>query len=133
MSFLQRRATRELPSVVCSSVLWLRFVKLLAVMALVAGTVGTVFPAISVQSRRRFAYGLVGPAFGATWGAGILLTFAREHSLLAPWIVGALLATFISLNGVLYAAGRGRTSWVVAAVALVPLVVTLALMVWRPG
>lgn len=113
-------------------VLWLRFAKLLGVLILVAGTAAAVFPGISGSARKRLAYLVAGPGFGLTWIAGLLLVHWRGHSMLSTWVVGSLAGSLISLQGVLYAAGRERTSFTVAAIALVPLVVVLALMIWRP-
>jgi hypothetical protein len=113
-------------------VLWLRFAKLLGVLVLATGTVAAVFPGLEGKVRKRFAYLVAGPGFGVTWIAGLLLVHWRGHSMLSTWVVGSLAGSLISLQGVLYAAGRERTSLTVASVALVPLVIVLALMVWRP-
>ena len=113
--------------------LWLRFAKLLGVLVLVAGTVGAVFPGLEGRVRKRLAYLVAGSGFGVTWIAGLLLVHWRGYSMLSTWVVGALVASLISLQGVLFAAGRERTSLTIAGVALLPLVVVLALMVWRPA
>ena len=112
--------------------LLLRFVKLLAVLVYVAGTAGAVFPGLEGAVRKRMAYGVAGPGFGATWVAGVWLAHWRGHSMFSWWIVGALALTLTSLQGALFAAGRERTSGTIALVALLPLVAVLALMVWRP-
>lgn len=112
--------------------LWLRFAKLLGVLVLAAGTIAAVFPGVAGAARKRFAYLVAGPGFGITWLAGLLLVHWRGHSMLSIWVVGSLAGSLISLQGVLYAAGRERTSLTIAAVALLPLVLVLALMVWRP-
>lgn len=113
--------------------LWLRFAKLLGVLILAAGTLAAVFPGVTGNARKRFAYLVAGPGFGVTWIAGLLLVHWRGHSMLSTWVVASLAGSLISLQGVLYAAGRERTSPTIAAVALVPLVIVLALMIWRPA
>ncbi len=113
--------------------LWLRFAKLLGVLVLVAGTIGAVFPGLEGQVRKRFAYLVAGSGFGATWIAGLLLLHWRGYSMLSTWVVASLVASLVSLQGVLFAAGRERTSLTIATVALLPLVLVLALMVWRPA
>ena len=124
---------RIAPPVLCRGVLWLRFAKLLSVLVLVAGSVAAVFPGLDGASRRRFAYMVAGPGFGATWISGLLLVFLRGHSMFAPWILGGLVASLVSLQGVLFAAGRQRTSPAIALLTILPLVLTLWLMIWRPG
>jgi len=114
-------------------VLWLRFAKLLGVLVLAAGTVAAVFPGLDGRIRKRFAYLVAGPGFGATWIAGLLLVHWRGYSMLSTWVVASLAASLLSLQGVLFAAGRERTSLTIATVTLLPLVVVLALMVWRPA
>lgn len=113
--------------------LWLRFAKLLGVLVLVAGTVAAVFPGLEGRARRRLAYLVAGPGFGMTWIAGLLLVHWRGYSMLSTWVVVSLAASLVSLQGVLYAAGRERTSLTVGAVAILPLVLVLAMMVWRPA
>lgn len=111
----------------------LRFSKLLAVMLLVSGTVGAV-AAESYVDRQRFAYRMAGPGFGLTWLLGFTLVGVRDLSLLSPWMLGSMALSLLSINGVLYIAGRpARRTWTAGMVTLVPLVLTLALMVWRPS
>ena len=110
----------------------LRFVKLLAVLVYVAGTVGAVFPGLDGAARKRLAYFVAGPGFGATWIAGLWLAHWRGHTMLSWWIGGSLFLSLVSLQAPLFAAGRERTSGAIVALALLPLVAVLALMVWRP-
>lgn len=107
--------------------------KVLAVAALFTGTTGAFF-ARAFEDRRRFAYTLAGPGFGATWLAGFGLAQVTSQSLLAPWILGALGLSFFSLQVVLYGVGKdGRRTVTAATLALLPLAGTVALMVWRPS
>ncbi len=116
-------------------ILPLRFMKLLGVLVLVAGTVGATLPAdVPLAARRRFAFAVAGPGFGLTWVVGILLAWQLGHALLSTWVVASLALSLLSLQGVLYVAGKeGRAGLRPALVAWLPLVATLALMVWRPA
>jgi hypothetical protein len=112
--------------------LLLKFVKLLAVAALFSGTAGT-FWARDLAERRRFAYALAGPGFGLTWACGFGLLAFEEVSFLSTWILGSMALSFVSLQVVLYSVGKdGRRTVGTALFALLPLVATVALMVWRP-
>jgi hypothetical protein len=110
----------------------LKFVKLLAVAALFAGSIGAVL-AEDLGDRRRFAYALAGPGFAVTLGTGFGLAWVTQVSLLSWWILGALGLSLVSLQGVLYAVGKdGRRGAGIAAFILLPLIATVALMVWKP-
>lgn len=112
--------------------LLLKFVKVLAVAALFSGSVGALW-ARDLGDRRRFAYALAGPGFGVTWACGFGLAAYEEVPILSTWILGAMALSLLSLQVVLYAVGKeGRRTGVTAAMALLPLVATVALMVWRP-
>jgi hypothetical protein len=111
----------------------LRFAKVLAVAALFTGSIGAIV-AKSIEDRRRFAYWLAGPGFGATWAAGFGLASVTSTSLLSLWILSAFALSMLSLQFVLYTVGKeGRRGPFVAAFIVGPLVATVALMVWRPG
>ncbi len=110
----------------------LKFVKLLAVASLFAGTIGALLPR-DLGDRRRFAYALAGPGFGVTWGCGFGLAGYEEIPILSTWILGSLALSLLSLQVVLYAVGTdGRRTAGTAVMALLPLVGTVALMVWKP-
>jgi hypothetical protein len=107
--------------------------KLFAVVLLGAGSIGTVF-ARDYADKQRFAYFLAGPGLGLCWGLGVGLTHVAGVSLFSTWIVGSMLLSLISLNALLYVAGReGRSSRVTHCFILLPLAATLTLMVTRPG
>ena len=115
------------------TLLALRFFKLAAAMILCAGTIGAFLPR-DLEDRRRAAYFVAGPGFGLSWALGLVLAWARGHSPLSPWILGALVLSLVSINVVLWSTGKdGRRSVGAAAVALTTLAATLALMVWQPG
>lgn len=112
--------------------LFLKLAKLLAVSVLFTGTIGTFLPR-ELAERRRFAYFLAGPGFGATWVVGFALLVERSASFLSTWVLASLALSFFSLNVVLWSAGAaGRRGPVAAALALGSLVAIAALMIWRP-
>jgi hypothetical protein len=111
----------------------LRVIKLLAVAALFSGTIGAFVPR-DLGDRRVFAYGIAGPAFGAAWLAGFCLGGIEELPLLSTWVLTGMACSFFSLQVVLYAVGKdGRRTPGTAATALLPLVATVAVMVYRPA
>lgn len=114
------------------ALLFLRFVKLLAVLALAAGTAGAFVPR-ALEDRRRFAYLLAAPGLAVTWGAGLAMASGSGVSPIAPWIAGAAIASTVGINVVLWAVGReGRRSWAAGGISIASIVVAMALMVWKP-
>lgn len=110
----------------------LKFLKVLSVAALFTGTIGALLP-VALEDRRRFAYALAGPGFGVTWACGFGLAAYEEIQLVSSWILGAMALSAFSLQVVLYAVGKdGRRTVGTAVAALLPLVATVALMIWRP-
>ncbi|MEM1416790.1 MAG: hypothetical protein AAGH15_17975 [Myxococcota bacterium] len=116
-------------------ILALRFVKLAGVLLLAAGTLGATLPGpLPLAARRRFAFVLAGPGFGLTWLAGFVLAWRLGHALLSTWVLASLGLSLLSLQGVLYVAGKeGRAGTTPLLVAWLPLFAVLALMVWRPA
>ncbi len=111
----------------------LQTLKLLAVIGLFVGTAG-VFMTRDYDTQQRAAFALAGPCFGVTWLLGFVLAWARNISALTPWIVSVMVLSIVSMNAVLYVAGRpGRANRTTATVALLPLVVCVVLMIYRPG
>ncbi|MCB9612054.1 MAG: hypothetical protein H6722_06315 [Sandaracinus sp.] len=113
----------------------LRFVKIVGVLVLVAGTLGAVLPVqMPLAARRRFAFAVAGPGLLVTWTAGFLLAYFAGHRLWSTWVVASMAISLISIQGVLYSAGRdGRASGKVAAFTLLTVLAIVALMVWRPA
>ncbi len=110
----------------------LRLVKLLAVGALCAGTVGAFLPR-ALEDRQRAAYALAGPGFGLSWACGFVMVWAQQRSLLSAWLLGATVTSLFSLNVVLWSVGKdGRRGPIAAALGIGSLALTLALMVLRP-
>lgn len=113
--------------------LWLHLAKLLAVCALVTGSVGAVL-ARDLGDRRRFAFALAAPGFGASWLLGFLLAWTVPYSLISTWILVGIALSFFSFQVVLYAVGKdGRRTPLTAALIVAPLLATIGLMVFKPG
>ena len=111
----------------------LRVLKLLAVAAFVGGSAAAIL-CRDEHDRRRLSLGLVAPGFGLAWIAGFLLASEAAVSLLEGWVLGAMVASVLSLQATLFRSSRpGRQGPVSAALVLVPLIVALGLMVWRPS
>lgn len=113
--------------------LLLKFIKILAVAMLFTGTLGALL-ARDLGDRQRFAYWLAGPGFGLSWLSGYLLVNVLELPLLTTWVVLSLVLSLFSLQVVLFAVGKeGRRGPFTATLAIVPLVGTVALMLWKPA
>lgn len=113
--------------------LWLKFVKLLAVSGFAAGTLGA-FMSRDWQDRKRYAFGVAGPAFGLTWLSGILMAVGNAVSLFALWILIAAASSFISLQIALFCAAKEeRNSIRAGVIAHLLLVAAVAAMLWRPN
>ena len=111
----------------------LRVIKLLAVAALFSGTVGAFVPR-DLRDRRVFAYAIAGPGFGVAWLMGFALGGLEELPLLSTWVLCGMACSLFSLQVVLYAVGKdGRRTAGTAATALLPLIATVVLMVYRPA
>ncbi len=112
---------------------WIKLAKLLGVLVYVTGSVGCVVSR-NFDDRKRFAVWLAGPGFLATWGFGVALTQFNAVPLFALWILGAMVCSIVSFNGVLYlSAKEGRGGPISTSVVVVPLLIAVSLMVLRPA
>jgi hypothetical protein len=103
---------------------WLKTLKVLSVSVLFAGALGTVI-ASNPKDRSVFAYYLYGPALVLTWASAV--------ELFSIWLLGSMGLSLVSLNAVLYIAGKdNRRSPASIGLAVVPLVLTVALMIVKP-
>jgi hypothetical protein len=110
----------------------LRFVKLLCVFAAFAGAVGAFLPE-DLVARRRAAFWLGIPGIACAWAFGFFLAAEQAVPLLQGWVLGAMVLSFFSLQVLLWSVAKdGRRSPTAATFALVPLLATVALMVFRP-
>lgn len=110
----------------------LRVLKLLSVAAFVGGSAGAVL-CRDEHDRRRLSIALAAPGFGLTWISGFLLASEASVSLLEGWVLGAMVASVLSLQATLFRGSRpGRQGPVSAALVIGPLILAIALMVWRP-
>jgi hypothetical protein len=128
----RHRRARRLERHALTVLLALRFLKVLAVAMLFAGTLGA-FVAKDLGDRRRFAYAIAGPGFGLTWAVGFALAFLTQVSFLSVWILGSIALSMMAIQFVLFSVGKeGRRKPIFAVLALAPLVASVALMIWRP-
>jgi len=125
--------------------LWLRFLKLVGVLAFAMG-IGGALMGESTRRRQRAAYWLATPGFLLTALAGFGMVRATGASLGAPWISGALVLSLLALDLTVAHAepvepgqpgqpgqpGRSRSPVRVVSI-LASLAAALALMIWRPG
>lgn len=110
----------------------LRLLKILAAMALGAGTVGAFLPA-SLEDRQRAAYFVAGPGWGLSMALGFVLTWTRGISLLSGWVLASMVLAIFSINVVLFSVGiEGRRNKTTATLALGSLVAIVVLMVYQP-
>ena len=112
--------------------LFLRFVKLLAVLSMSTGTLGAFLPN-AWDDRRRFAYFLGAPGLAVAWGVGLAMALGSGVSPMATWIVLAAISSTISLNVVLWAVAKEErgSSRIAAAIAVLGIVFAVAAMVWK--
>ena len=108
-----------------------RALKFLAVMTYVAASVAS-FVAASDGARKQLAHGVASPALLSTWVLGLSLAWLRGTGFGQPWIVAGLVLSTLS-NGVLtVAVARGVRTRGAFVACLLPLVLTLVFMVFRP-
>jgi peptidoglycan/LPS O-acetylase OafA/YrhL len=114
-------------------ILTIRFAKLCFAALFVAGVLGTIHTD-DTPGRKRAAYFLAGPGFGGSWALGFVLTPVSGASYLAPFVLGGMLSSMLALHVALYRAGKeGRGGRASAFVGIAALVLTFALMSFRPS
>ncbi|MCS6898395.1 MAG: hypothetical protein RMJ98_01340 [Myxococcales bacterium] len=110
----------------------LRLVKYGGVSALVGGSLALAL-CRGFEDRRRLGLGLVLPGFGVTWTAGFLLAHQVSISPLAPWILGAMGASMVSILAMLFSISKPeRARWPVNLLILLPLLGAIFFMIARP-
>ena len=116
-----------------SALIAFRIIKLLAVAALAAGSLGAGFAA-EQRDRLAAAFWVATPAFLVTWIAGFAMAKAGGHSLGAPWIALAMATSLMGFHHAILAcrkSGRrapfaGLTAgWVTASI--------VAMVIRQPG
>lgn len=113
--------------------LYVRFLKFACVFLFAAGTLAAVMPKVEFETRKRFVFWLAAPGFGGAWAMGFLLVALTRQTVLSLWILLSLALSFLTINALLFIAGReGRYGPTPAALAILALLGTLAMMVWRP-
>jgi hypothetical protein len=110
----------------------LKAIKILAVMLYVSGSIGVAISR-NTDDRQRNAHYMAIPGFGLVWGLGVLLTWQSAVNVFSTWIVGSMLASLVSINGVLYRTGKEeRGGFVPSAIIIVPLALCVVLMTLKP-
>ncbi len=109
----------------------LLFVKFVGVVVYGGGLL-TAFLASSLPERKRAVHRIASPALLVIWVSGFLLTLKLGISLLELWIMGGLLFSFVSQGALVRSVTRDTRSAGAFLFAACPLLVVLALMVFRP-
>lgn len=119
------------PSVTTTIVL-IRFAKLVFVGLFFAGSVGSVIVE-NQQERKRFTFYLAAPSLAITWLLGFVLVGFLQLPILSLWVIGSLILSMLALQVALYVSmGENRGGTLSLLLVLVSLVGTVALMVFRP-
>jgi hypothetical protein len=109
----------------------LHLLKFSGVILFGGGMVGS-FVARTPADRKRAVHGVASPGLVITWLAGYLLTLQLGVPLGELWIIGGLLLSFMAQLALLRSVSREEASLGGALAALLPLVLVLVLMVFRP-
>lgn len=110
---------------------FLLFLKLVAVLLYAGGFVASLVSTVPAE-RKRAVHGIASPALLLVWATGYGLTAMQGISLGELWILGALGLSLASQLGMVFGVSRGWRTSVMGAAAGVPLVVVVALMVFKP-
>lgn len=105
--------------------------KLLGVMAYAGGVVAA-FVASAEAERKRAAHGVASPALLVVWTTGYGMVVLSGVSLVELWILGGLVASVVSQGAVIRAVTRGDRGRGALVATILPLVIAVALMVWKP-
>lgn len=111
---------------------WLRFVKLLGVLAYAGGVTASLL-ARELEVRRHAVHRVASPGLLVIWVGGFLLADTLMVRLREPWLLGAFALTFVAQGALTWSvADEGRRRPGVAVLILALVTATLGLMVWRP-
>jgi hypothetical protein len=111
---------------------WFKVFKILAVAGLFTGAIGACITK-AARERSIFAYYIYGPSFALAWAMGLFLTFAEGIELFSWWLLGSIALSLLSLNAVLYVAGKDdRATRISVPLAIAPLVISVVLMITKP-
>jgi small neutral amino acid transporter SnatA (MarC family) len=109
----------------------LLLVKFIGVVVYGGGLVAA-FLSTSLPERKRAVHRVASPALLVIWVAGFFLTLELGVSLLELWIIGGLVLSFVSQGALVRSVTRDTRSVSAFLFAACPLVLVLALMVFRP-
>jgi len=105
--------------------------KLVGVVAYAGGLAGA-FLATAPGDRRRAVHAIASPSLFVVWITGYALTSLLGVALTELWVMGGLLLSLASLLALTHSVTRGRRTVAAFAMAAVPFVAVLGLMVFRP-
>lgn len=106
-------------------------VKLLAVLLYAGGLVTSLVSTVPAE-RKRAVHGIASPALLVIWATGYGLTAMQGISMGELWILGALGLSLASQLGLVFGVSRSWRTGAMAAAAGIPLIVVMALMVFKP-
>jgi hypothetical protein len=109
----------------------LLLVKLVGVVVFAGGLFAS-FLATSLPERKRAVHNVASPGLLLVWLSGYFLTTQIGIKLTELWILAALVLSFIAQGALVHSVSRDRRTVGVFLAAFVPLVLVLALMVFRP-
>ena len=105
--------------------------KLVGVL-LYAGGLIAAFVSTSLKERKRAVHAIASPGLVVTWVGGYLLTTQLHLPLTELWIIGGLVFSLISQLALVYSVSRDRRTVPAFLAAAIPLLLVVALMVFRP-
>jgi hypothetical protein len=105
--------------------------KFVGIMLYAGGLVGS-FTSSALAERRRAVHAIASPGLLLIWTAGYLLSLHIHVPLTELWIVCALILSFASQLALVRAVSHNRRSTGALLASTLPILVVLALMVFRP-
>lgn len=105
--------------------------KLVAAFIYVGGLLAA-FLTSAQEERKRAVHAVASPAILATWTLGYVLASMTSLRFFELWLAGGLVLSLISQLALVYAVTRGLRDARSFAMAFVPIVLVIVLMVARP-
>ncbi len=107
------------------------FLKLVAVLLYAGGLVASLVSSAPAE-KKRAVHGIASPALLLVWVSGYGLTAMQGLSMGELWIIGALVLSLVSQLGLVFSVSRAWRPSTAAAASGGPLLIVLALMVFKP-
>lgn len=128
---LAARPRRPYPGRVATTYRLVLLVKLLAVLLYAGGLVASLISTVPAE-RKRAVHGIASPALLAIWATGYGLTAMQGISMGELWILASLGLSLASQLGLVFGVSRAWRPAVMGTAAGLPLIVVVALMVFKP-